>query len=273
MLKRRKIQIILVCLFLGASYVIFTGAKNPECVEGRRWRCRPISAAQRALAMLQVQNTMSKHAYYHAAGKHVEEMYDIWVSQDGSYAETVKWSNPMGVWEGWDQVYAFYCQTKLDASQSALDVISKLYPEIENIPENRGIGTEWAIHTQTTAIIEVAGDGKTAKGVWYSPGIANSAVVKNDGTIGTRGMWFWEKYAADFVKEDGEWKLWHIQMYYDNTPESWGEEGETLGMPNNSPEPTRENPDPYQAWTPTTLQRIHPLFPEPYYTFSETFSY
>lgn len=85
-------------------------------------------------------------------------------------------------------------------------------------------------------------------------------------------MWFWEKYGADFVKEDGEWKLWHIQMYYDNTPGTWGDEGQPIGMVD-MPEPSYENPDPYQAWTPTTLQKIQPPFPEPYYTFSETFSY
>lgn len=272
MLKKRKILIILVCFCLCAGSALFVSADDSEGMRGKKCKHHALSVAERALAMLEVQNTMSKHAYYHAAGKHVEEMNDIWVSKDGPYADTAKWSNPMGVWEGWDRVYAFYCQTKLDASQSALDVISELYPEIENIPENLGIGTEWAIHTQTTAIIEVAGDGKTAKGVWYSPGIANSAVIKDDGTVGKSGMWFMEKYGADFVKEDGEWKLWHIQMYYDNTPEPWGEEGETLGMPN-MPEPTRPNPDPYQAWTPTTLQKIQPPFPEPYYTFSETFSY
>lgn len=273
MLKKRKIIVVLICFFLCVGYAMFASANDSE--DKKTKNCKHhhrISTAERALAMLEVQNTMSRHAYYHAAGKHVEEMNAIWVSPDGEYADTAKWSNPSGVWEGYDQVYAFYGQTKLDASQSALDVISEIYPEVENIPENLGIGTEWVIHTNSTGIIEVAGDGKTAKGVWYSPGIGYNAVLKDDGTIGKSGMWFWEKYGADFAKEDGEWKLWHLQMYYDNTPETWGDEGETLGMPN-PPAATRENPDPYQAWTPTTLQKIQPQLPEPYYTFSETFSY
>lgn len=266
MLKTQKILVMLACLCLcvGNATFSFAGSSNSK-------KCK-LTSGERALAMLEVQNTMSKHAYYHAAGKHAEEMNDIWVSKNGPYAKTTKWTNPMGVWEGWDQVYAFYAQTKLDAAQSALDVISGIYPEVKNIPANLGIGTEWAIHMQTTAIIEIAGDGKTAKGIWYSPGNANSAVIKDDGTIGKSGMWFMEKYGADFVKENGRWKLWHIQMYYDNTPESWGDTGQTIGMPA-SPSPSYENPDPYQAWTPTTLQRIQPQFPEPYYTFSETFSY
>lgn len=272
MFKSRKMILILVCFCLCASYAIFAFADDSDSTFNKFRRCRPIRPAERALAMLQVQNTLSKHAYYHAAGKHIEEFHAIWVSPDSEYADTVRWTNPMGIWEGWDQVYSFYCQTKQDAKQAALDVISEIYPEIENIPENLGIGTEWVIHTQTTAIIEIAGDGKTAKGVWYSPGIANSPVIKDDGTIGVAGNWFMEKYGVDFVNENGEWKIWHIQLFYDNAPETWGDTGEGFGMPD-MPEPTRENPDPYQAWSPTTLSKIQPKFPEPYFTFSDTFSY
>ena len=37
--------------------------------------------------------------------------------------------------------------------------------------------------------------------------------------------------------------------------------------------PTQPNPDPYTGWTPTWVPRIQSNLPEPYYTFSETFSY
>ena len=36
---------------------------------------------------------------------------------------------------------------------------------------------------------------------------------------------------------------------------------------------TAENPNPYKPWSPTKVPAIEPRFPEPYYTFSETFSY
>ena len=36
---------------------------------------------------------------------------------------------------------------------------------------------------------------------------------------------------------------------------------------------SENNPNPYQAWSPIKLPKIEPRFPEPYYTFSETFSY
>lgn len=27
------------------------------------------------------------------------------------------------------------------------------------------------------------------------------------------GEWAWSKYGADFIKEDGEWKMWHMHLY------------------------------------------------------------
>jgi len=60
------------------------------------------------------------------------------------------------------------------------------------------------LHTLTSPVIEVAGDGKTAKGVWVSPGAE---------AMGSKGFWAWTKYGVDFVREDGKWKIWHYHVY------------------------------------------------------------
>jgi hypothetical protein len=62
------------------------------------------------------------------------------------------------------------------------------------------------MHSMLTPVIEVAGDGKTAKGVWDSFG----ASVNNPDDP---GGWLSVKYGVDFVKEDGKWKIWHLQVY------------------------------------------------------------
>jgi hypothetical protein len=62
------------------------------------------------------------------------------------------------------------------------------------------------IHAMLSPVIEVAGDGKTAKGVWDSFG----ASVNGPDDI---GGWLWTKYGVDFVKEDGVWKIWHLQVF------------------------------------------------------------
>ena len=55
----------------------------------------------------------------------------------------------------------------------------------------------FTMHMAVSPIIEIAKDGKTAKSVWFSPG------------CGAR-LWIWGIYMTDYVKEDGEWKFWHI---------------------------------------------------------------
>jgi hypothetical protein len=247
-----------------------------------------ISDGERALAWTEVQNTMSKHGYYHGAGKHLDELNDIWVREDGEFGNTATWTNPQGVQEGMALIKKNYATKNTENQQKTLDALSKIFPEVKNSPENLGVGS-LVVHTQTTPVIEIAGDGNTAKGIWYSPGMSLNAEVK-DGKLNVSGNWFWEKYAADFVKEDGRWKIWHIQMYYDLTPgfnTDWTkvasqpttdravgkDKGEPEAQSAMSLEMSKPNPKPYKSWSPTTVPSIMPRFPEPYYTFSETFSY
>jgi len=291
-----------------------------------------ISAGDRALAVIEVQNAFSKHAYYHAAGKHIDELADVWVKEDGPYAATATWTNDSGIMEGMAIIKKVYGQGLVDNQKNLLEQISKIVPEIKNVPENLGVGYEYSMHFQTTPVIEIAGDGKTAKGIWYSPGIhIGGSVLEGGKTTMTGGFWM-EKYGVDFVKEDGKWKIWHIGMYYDNTPPGWtyengqavyktaeaagaggpkpkvttktdtqlekeaaavaagapggapggtsggGAGGAPVGPPGSAPGATggismKPNPDPYKAWSPLRASKIQPKFPEPYYTFSETFSY
>ena len=59
-------------------------------------------------------------------------------------------------------------------------------------------------------MIEVAGDGKTAKGVWIGIGF----VARTDAQTGeAQCFWEWGKYGVDFIKEDGVWKFWHFHIY------------------------------------------------------------
>jgi hypothetical protein len=246
---------------------------------------RPVlTNAEKAYDMLQVQNTYSKHAYYHAYPQlYCQELEDIWVKEDGPNAQTASWTNPQGIQIGMELIKKNYCTENMKNVQKSLEAISKIYPEIKNVPENLGAGTGYTIHTQTTPIIEVAGDGKTAKGMWYSPGIATNTVIKN-GKAETGGNWFFEKYAIDFAKENGVWKIWHVGMYYDPTPPTWGSRAEMIAVaqPKEAAEKapsagglemTKPNPNPYESWSPKSVLKLEPKFPEPYYTFSETFSY
>lgn len=241
-----------------------------------------VSDAERALGMWQVQGMMSKHEYYHAAGLNSEEIDALWVSPTGEYAKTATFASPAWVMNGLDTVKRAYGEQNQQNRVKALEALSKVDPSVKNVPENLGAGHEWAMHTSTTPVIEVAGDGKTAKGIWYSPGMGLMTAIV-DGKPQVRGTFFWEKYGADFVRENGQWKIWHMQMAYDFTPQldgKWLEFGKPKGMKEAGERMQQEMPPgfskpkySYPSYSPQRPSIIYPPIPEPYYTFSETFSY
>jgi len=74
--------------------------------------------------------------------------------------------------------------------------------------EGDGIGT-MTMHPLTTEVIEVAGNGETARGLWISPGTETKKSFK---TGELEAFWIWGLYAIDFIKENGEWKFWHFRI-------------------------------------------------------------
>lgn len=61
-----------------------------------------------------------------------------------------------------------------------------------------------------TPVVEIAGDGQTARGIWtcrnsYSDLRASGPVA----------FYEWGWVAADFVKEEAGWKIWHLQILND----------------------------------------------------------
>jgi hypothetical protein len=281
-----------------------------------------ISAGERALAMLEVQNTFSKHAYYHQAGKHCEELKDIWVSENGPYAKTATWTLSGNVMQGIDMIRLDYCTVHLQGEKQTLTELSKKVSSVKDVPENIGAGAEYVMHTQETPVIEVAGDGKTAKGLWYSIGQSVRGEIDSSGKTSVGTGWMWEKYGVDFVREDGVWKIWHLINLMDQGPVTAGAQGQGgpggggppqgggqggapagqaaaggQGGPGGAPggqggpggaaggqggppggggdggmKYAGKAPDHFH-WSPTAVLTIDPKFPEPYYTFSETFSY
>jgi hypothetical protein len=231
---------------------------------------------QRALDYAEVQNAMGKHAYYHGVGYHLQELDDIWVKEGGAFAATASFGQNHGYWVGIDRIKQVYGDMNEKNRKRNLERVSRLHPEVANVKENEGVGS-LIMHTLTTPIIEIAGDGKTAKAMWYSPGQVTE--VGADGR--PMAMWMWEKYGVDFAKEDGKWKLWHIHMYTDFAVppgKSWVDPasksdfsfGDTVERP---PEMNADVEQvTYQEWSPTTVPHLVPM-PVPYYTFSETFSY
>ena len=66
-------------------------------------------------------------------------------------------------------------------------------------------------HYLATPAIEVAADGKTARGVWYSPGWESD---KLNGSEDILPLISFGAYSADFLKTDRGWKIWHLHWYH-----------------------------------------------------------
>ncbi len=157
-------------------------------------------ALTHAYDIYQIKNVMGRHAYHHALGSHRAELDEIW-----SVREDISWGNNMGFWIGRETMYGYYADAKAVQDEATLKLMAKANPEIEIKPENFQMGA-LLMHTLTTPLIEVAEDGKTAQGMWYSLGQVTNAGADGNAT----GMWMHERYAVDFIKEDGQWKIWHF---------------------------------------------------------------
>lgn len=279
-------------LALSIAIAVASSPFAAQAQQAEQTKRKTISDGERAAATWAVQNLMSRHEYMHAAGLNLEEIDTFWVSRDGPYAQSATFGSPGWVMNGIETIRRAYGQRSRADAEAARKALAQIDPTVKDLPEFFGAGAEWVMHTSTTPVIEIAGDGKTAQGAWYSPGVGIMPRIEN-GKVTVQAMMFWEKYGADFVKENGAWKIWHLQMAYDFVPglpqemvakitaklgalhskelpgSSEGEAGERMGgeLPPGFTKPKYV----YPAYSPGRPAVIYPHLPKPYYTFSETF--
>ncbi len=223
----------------------------------------------------EIQNVMSMHEYYHGACMHEEEMDAIWAQKTPGIAFEEALLN--GRYVGLDAVRGYYVDFFKRFFKEELQRTREIFPQLKDEPEeDRAFGVQ-LLHTLTTPVIEVAGDRDTAKGVWLSPGYVTAPV---GGKL--QAFWHWDRYAIDFAKEDGAWKIWHLWVGKDfSTPyeKSWVEAAldptPTIHLDTvpGFPKPNAPSLRPYTGYSPFKVARFMPLPPVPYRTFSETYSY
>ncbi len=143
------------------------------------------------------------------------------------------WHNPTDMWEtyrlfadrddtiynistsaitGYANIKAFFDKMKAAQKQAKEEGVNKLNEAFQD----KGAMME---HPLTTDFIEVAGDGQTAKATWISPG--HETIMVDGKRVAT---WCYGKYAATFIKMNGEWRIWQLQWFrFFRTPynKSW----------------------------------------------------
>ena len=154
---------------------------------------------ERLEAVQACRNLMGKYSYYHTAFRN-QEYIDLWAKREDDLLVM-----PWGSYQGFEGVKACYMKDHGDRSDPK--VLDSLKGAV-------------MMHEMDTEVIEVAEDGKTAKGAWLSPGHETyvdgqvPGMKKEEGSGQAHAEWCWGKYAVDFIKDDnGEWKIWHMRLY------------------------------------------------------------
>lgn len=200
--------------------------------------------AERLEAVNAIRNIMGKYSFYHTAFRN-KEYVEFWSNRDD--CEMVM---PFGIFDGGKSIKSHYVDQHCDRSM----------PGIEE-----DIKGAMMVHQMSTEVIEVAADGKTAKGIWVCPGI--ETMPHGDKA---KGCWCWGKYEMTFIKEDGEWKIWkHILYPLFMTPvdRSWAEPALKMDGTYESPKLKRDRslPKPmYSYSTDAIYPSDEPVIPLPY---------
>jgi len=142
--------------------------------------------------------------------------------------------------------------------------------QFEKMMQEERCGTMFD-HYITTPVIEVAGDGQTARAIFYSPG--HETQITEEG--GRKAFWTWGSYSADFIKEDdGKWKIWHLKWwrtFRNDYYKSWADDWKNImtGPAHDNDWPTEPITffHPYDEYT---ERWPFPLAPEPYETYEGT---
>ena len=225
-----------------------------------------------------VENLFSRYMYLHNAFED-EQIIPLW-AKEGTPGMSAQYSN-LGKYTKYEKIMEYH--------SGRPSPIGKLL-----------------FHYITTPVIEVAGDGKTAKGLWIVNGLESGLTApeyaKNmpewmfepDVEVDGKKVWMhnvYLKYGIDFIKQDGEWKIWHFHCFeVARAPYSmgWipfadaaqddafnldlmyiGENGAPIFMPEPDEPATAMN----NTYRTDSAQKLEARIPVPYETFSETFSY
>jgi hypothetical protein len=217
-----------------------------------------------------VENLMARYEFLHSAHMH-DECVELFAMQTESSRVEMMWGvydGPEGIRRCYSGFHAFTSQHRTGQMQ---------------------------LHTLTTQVIEVAEDGRTARGVWVSPGVETAPPppppppgapypppgvplppAGDPAFAEFRADWAWCKYGCDFILENGVWKIWHMHVYglfMAPYHVSWVEGGRVLdrsGMPHMPPKFAPDRPS-TTSWVyrSDAVYVNEPAPPAPYRTFAD----
>ena len=223
----------------------------------------------------EIQKLVAKRVFLSANEERRREINDLWVSEEKN-RRTASYGKNWGYYVGMDNIVKYYVVGHHDKLMENLHLCAQADPGISDAPENCGFGY-MSVRPVTTPLIEIAGDGKTAKGLWYVIGQETSR--KPDGSGDP--MWLSEKLGIDFIREADGWKIWHLVEIRDiccRAGEDYSKQ-EVIVTPDDpalseikaefgTPDLEMLTHDSRFNW-----RDNYPWMPEPYFSFSDEISY
>ncbi len=215
---------------------------------------------------------VNRHSFYYTNDMRREELDDLWVKEPEHMA-TASLAYNNGYYVGMDEIARHYVADREETLYGRLEPYCQADPRIEKCRDNLGLGAS-QMHTSTTPLIYIADDGKTAQYQGYQ--IGYQSIGKADGSADS--YFEFGLIYADLVKENGQWKIWHLVLEHDHTVEAG-----TLYEDVPVLRPDSEDPLAGDYGIPTKQQTVYnPFFgweyvyqdmPRPYSTYTETRSY
>jgi hypothetical protein len=228
----------------------------------------------------EIKNLMGKYANCLILNRDAEACTLFWSQEKDDIS--------LGLNKGWyagqSAVHSYY-QGRHERAALVTSQLKKRFPDQLGDRDEKdifGIGS-FTVKPMSCPVIEISGDGETAKGLWYCQGS-----YAETGEWGPTANWTWGYCAADFVLEGGKWRIWHLLCVDDvdcRCGTSWGKSPEATALPVLRPLPEFaplggfEMPKPNipvtlrQYYTPSRQLTPPPELPRPYETFAATFSY
>lgn len=222
---------------------------------------------QRANDYREVYNTISGMMYLLQVQQHEAIIQQFWSARDDI---------SFGAAKGRVAVLDFFVKESGARKKQKLSYANRCFGT-EICDENLGVG-DLETRLASTPYIVIAEDGLTAQGVWFSPAV--KAEIDENGML--IGRYMQEKIGVDFTKEDGQWKIWHYNVYPDFTAllpdytfddsRYQGRTFEEDGTPNEAhtnegKEPPKGRPMPYCG---QSIPILKPPLPTAYETWSES---
>ncbi len=184
-----------------------------------------------------------------------------------------------GYYVGREAVSAYFSAV-CAATAKKSKCLQKIFPEqLGKLSDEElyGVGP-FKAEPLTSFYMQEAEDMQTAKAIWMVEGSITDITEKGPIT-----NWSWGYYAADFIKEDGQMKLWHVLRVEDvHCPNGvdWGmAKNDYPELPEFAELKDIQIPAPnhpakvYETFSASRGPAKPPRLPEPYTTFAETFSY